>query len=328
MRTTQTVAGLRLRPFAGAADLADIARIENAEAEADGLQRRSSVEEVAARVSHASDSYDPARDLTIAEIDGRVVAIAEREVVDTTDGLREYRLDGHVDPAWRGRGIGTELLAYNERVGRELAAREGAKSPVLGSWSWESQPADAALLRGAGFEPVRWFFDMVRPHLDDIPDLALPEGLEIRPIVDRAQARDVWHADIEAFADHWGGFDHSEANLQRWLDAPTTDLSIWVVAFDGGEIAGGVINSIDEEQNAALGHRRGWLNSVFTRRRWRRRGVASALIARSLAVLRDRDQDSAALGVDADNPSGALGLYAGLGFRVDQRAIAWRKELS
>ena len=31
------------------------------------------------------------------------------------------------------------------------------------------------------------------------------------------------------------------------------DLSIWVVAFDGDEVAGGVINSIDPEQNAALG---------------------------------------------------------------------------
>ena len=71
--------------------------------------------------------------------------------------------------------------------------------------------------------------------------------------------------------------------------------------------------------------RRGWLQSVFTRRPWRRRGLATALIARSLVVLRERGQTSAALGVDADNPSGALGLYEGLGFAVDQRAIALAK---
>ena len=76
------------------------------------------------------------------------------------------------------------------------------------------------------------------------------------------------------------------------------------------------------------GVRRGWLNSVFTRRAWRRRGLARALIARSLGVLRERGQTSAALGVDADNPSGALGLYERLGFAVDQRATAWRKAFS
>jgi len=32
----------------------------------------------------------------------------------------------------------------------------------------------------------------------------------------------------------------------------------------------------------------------------------------------------AMLGVDAENPTGALGLYEGLGFSVDQRSSAWR----
>jgi mycothiol synthase len=327
MALAGTVAGLRLRPYAGEADLADIARIENAEAAEDGLQRRVSIEELASFFARSSDSFDPARDVTIAELDGRVVGVGQREIVDTTDARREYRLDGIVDPAWRGRGIGRALLTENERVARDLAGAQGASAPVLGSWSWETQPRDRALLEAAGFRPARWFFDMVRPTLDDVVEAALPEGLDLRPI-DRSLARAVWDADIEAFADHWGGFDHSEANLERWLNAPTTDLSLWVVAFDGDEIAGGVINSIDPDQNAVLGVRRGWLNSVFTRRAWRRRGLATALVARSLARLRDRDMTSAALGVDADNANGALGLYERLGFAVDQRAIAWRKELA
>jgi mycothiol synthase len=325
--SVEVLSGLRLRPYAGEADLPEIARIQNAEYEADRMPERTSVEELAADLGHPSGAFDPDRDVTLAEVDGRVVAVTRREVVDTTDGLREYRLDGAVDPAWRGRGLGTGLLADNERRARELAASEGSERPrVFGSWSGESQAADAALLERADFEAVRWFFEMARPSLDDIPEVPLPDGLELRPI-DAALARAVWDADIEAFADHWGGFDHSEENLQRWLTSPATDLSMWVVAFDGDEIAGGVVNSIDAVANEALGVRRGWLNSVFTRRAWRRRGVATALIARSLAVHRERGMDSAGLGVDANNPSGALGLYEGLGFEVDYRSTAWRKDL-
>jgi mycothiol synthase len=327
MAIVGTAAGLRLRPYAGEADLAEIARIENAEAEADGLQRRTSAEQLAAMYGHPNESFDPVRDVTLAEIDGQVVAVAQREAVDTTDGHREYRLDGVVDPVWRRRGIGRAVLAENERIARERAASEGAPAPVLGSWSWGSQPADRALLEAAGFEPARWFFDMVRPTLDDVGDIALPAGLEIRPI-DAPLARAVWDADVEAFAEHWGGFDHSEDNLQRWLDEPTTDLSLWVVAFDGDDIAGGIITSIDPAQNAALGIRRGWLNSVFTRRAWRRRGLATALVRIVLARLRERGMTSAGLGVDADNPQGALGLYERLGFVIDQRATAWRKPLA
>ncbi|HET7181470.1 MAG TPA: GNAT family N-acetyltransferase, partial [Candidatus Limnocylindrales bacterium] len=247
------------------------------------------------------------------------------EVVDTTDGFREFRLGGEVDPAYRHRGVGTALLEENLHRQRELQIVEGSSLlPVFGSWSAERQPANIALLEAAGFEPTRYFFEMVRPDLDDLPERPMPDGLEIRPI-DASLARAVWDADVEAFQDHWGGFDGSEEHLQRWLDNPNTDLSLWVVAFDGDEVAAGVLNSIDREQNAALGIQRGWLGSVFTRRAWRRRGLASALVAESFRRLRDRGMTSAGLGVDGDNPSGALGLYEGLGFAQEMRSTAWRK---
>jgi GNAT superfamily N-acetyltransferase len=322
---TSTISGLRFRPYAGEPDLPDIVRIENLEAEADALPERRSLDEMAAEFSAPNDSFDAARDVTMVEVDGRVVAVGVRESIDTTDGLREHRLNGSVDPAWRRRGIGGALLLENERQLRLVAASEhGAARRAYGSWSGETQPGDSALLEAAGYERVRWFFDMVRPNLDDVPEVEMPQGLEVRPIGPEL-AKAVWDADVDAFQDHWGGFDRSDEHLQRWLASPTTDLSIWVVAFDGDEVAGGVINTIDPSQNLALGIQRGWLSSVFTRRAWRRRGLATALIARSLALHRERGMTSAALGVDADNPSGALGLYEGMGFAANYRSAAWRK---
>ena len=325
MQRAASVPGLRLRPYAGETDLAAIARIENAEAGADRIPSHTSEERLQARYAHANEHFNPTRDVTIAEVDGRAVAVASREWVDTTDGLREYRLDGAVDPAFRGRGIGTSLLGENERLMRELAATHDTALPrIFGSWSVDTQERDSRLLTAGGFATARWFFEMTRPNLDDIPDVPMPDGLAMRPIT-RDLALQVWRADVEAFRDHWGGFDGSDDRLEQWLARPTTDLSIWVVAFDGDEVAGGVLNTIDAEENTALGLNSGWLSSVFTRRQWRRRGLARALIARSLVVLRERGISAASLGVDADNPSGALGLYEGIGFEVDFRSTAWRK---
>lgn len=320
--------GLRLRPYAGEADIPAIVAIANAENEADGIRERRTIGETAADYQHVSASFDATRDITIAEVDGRPVAVGERQWVDTNDAeLREYRVDGFVHPEWRRRGIGSALLAENERLARELAATHETPRPrFLGSWSNDQQAADIALLERNGYAVVRWFFEMVRPDLDDIPDVPLPDGLDVRAITPELYQQ-LWQADIEAFRDHWGGFDDSPQSFQRFLDMPETDPSLWVVAFDGDEIAAGVINTIYPDENEALGVQRGWLDSVFTRRPWRRRGLARALISRSLERLRERGMTSAVLGVDADNPTGALGLYESAGFVVDARSSAWRKPM-
>jgi ribosomal protein S18 acetylase RimI-like enzyme len=323
--STQIAAQVRLRPYAGESDLAELVRILNAEAEADGIERRASVEQLRASFAHPRQGFDPARDVTVAELDGRPVAYQMRDWVDTTDGLREYRLEGGVEPAARRRGIGTALLADGERRWCAYAADNPVERPLtFGSWAADSAAGARALYSGAGYSPVRYFFDMSRTGLDDAVAEQLPDGLEIRPIT-RDMALAVWRADIEAFRDHWGGFDGSDERLEEWLARPSTDLSLWKIAFDGDDVAAGILNTIDAAENEALGIRRGWLSSVFTRRPWRRRGLAHALITHSLVALRDRGMTVASLGVDADNPSGALGIYERNGFKVTYRSTAWRK---
>jgi mycothiol synthase len=283
-----------------------------------------------AHYAHPSEMSDPLRDVTLAELDGRVVGYGERSWVDTTlENFREYRNDGAVLPEWQRRGIGTALLTENIRQSRDLAAKHDSDRPRrLGSWTSDRMAGAIALMGSFGFEPARWFFEMTRPLDQPIPDLPLPEGLEIKPIsTDIDLIRRIWKADIEAFQDHWGGFDDSEESLQRWLDRPSFDPSMWVVAFDGDDVAGASINAIEQAENEALGVKRGWLHSVFTRRPYRRRGLAHALVARSLKLIKERGMDTGILGVDATNPTGALGVYERVGFSVAERSTAWRKPL-
>jgi GNAT superfamily N-acetyltransferase len=74
-----------------------------------------------------------------------------------------------------------------------------------------------------------------------------------------------------------------------------------------------------------LGVERGWLDSVFTRRPWRGRGLAHALVARSLTLLRERGMAEGILGVDAGNETGALGVYTDNGFVVSEKFTAYRR---
>lgn len=168
---------------------------------------------------------------------------------------------------------------------------------------------------------------MERSLLGSLPDVPpLPDGLEVRP-ASAELARRIWEADLDAFRDHWGGWDSSEASFHRWVESPEFQPELMVVAWEGDEVAGAVLNAVYHEENEELGISRGWLDSVFTRRPWRRRGLATALIVRSLRLLRQEGLEVAALGVDADNPSGAFGLYESAGFRAKERFTAWRKPM-
>jgi mycothiol synthase len=209
------LAGLRVRPYRGPDDLPAIVKVTNAEHEADRLPWRTTPEELAAEYGHPSEQFDPARDVRVAELDGEVVAFTDLTWVDTTDGLREYRVSGAVHPDWRRRGIGTSLLHQNETRARALAATHDTDRPkVLGLFIGEHQAGRQAIAERAGYAPVRWFFEMARP-LDEVPPMpALPEGIELRPVT-ADQMRQIFTADVEAFQDHWGGFDSSEESFQR-----------------------------------------------------------------------------------------------------------------
>jgi mycothiol synthase len=308
-------------------DAAALSELFNRGAEADGAPWRASPAEIANWMSRSNENYDPARDAVVVELDGRVIGFRDAEWVDTNDGLREYRLGGNVHPDWRRRGIGTWLLRDSEAHARRRAVEVPSDRPhFFGTWQPNTAAGALALMEREGYRPVRYFFDMARPTMDDIVEPPLPEGLEIRP-VSADQLRQLWDADVEAFRDHWGGFDASESRFVEWKGDPKFDPSLFVVAWDGGEIAGGVINEINVTENEAFGRQRGWLASVFVRRPWRRRGLARAVVARSLVVLRDRGMTSAGLGVDADNPTGALRLYEDAGFEVEDRSTAFRKPM-
>jgi ribosomal protein S18 acetylase RimI-like enzyme len=230
-------------------------------------------------------------------------------------------------PEWRRMGIGRALLHACQRRLREIAADlPAATESVFHTNSPEGDIGANEVLRREGYRPARYSYTMVRPTLDSVPEIPIPERLEVRPARPEAYRR-IFEANEEAFQDHWGYIPRTDEDFERWLGEPATDPSLWQVAWDGDEVAGMVLPFIHADENAHYHRLRGYTEDVCVRRPWRRRGLARALLARSLQALRERGMTEAALGVDVENPSGALQLYESLGYRPVQRWTVYRKAI-
>jgi mycothiol synthase len=269
-----------------------------------------------------SSALDPLRDVVLAAINGRVVAVASTERA-LRGGQPMFDVHGHLRPEYRRRGIGRALLHENVRRTREIADVHGDPYPLtVRGWVGEREAGHRALLESQGFTINRWFFMMRRPTLDDIPEASLPDGIDLRPVRPEHH-RAIFDAEFEAFRDHWQPHDYDEAEFEALYRKADIDTDLWVVAWDGDEIAGVVQNWIWPDENAQLGVKRGWLEHISVRRPWRRRGLGRAISAEALRRLRSAGMDDAMLGVDAENPTGALGLYEALGFVTAERASAY-----
>jgi mycothiol synthase len=320
------IAGLRFRPFAMDCDVAPLADLIVEADLADEDNYLPSADDLRNELEHQSGPFDPARDMLVAEVDRKLVGATIRSG-RVRAGVVQHEIDGWVRPEQRRRGIGRALLHWTEARSRE-AAREwaGSEPHAITRWVSDTQVGAVALVEAEGYRQVRYGFMMVRTLSDPIPDAPLPDGLDIRPVVEADHGR-IWDADTEAFRDHWDAGERTEEDFVGWFSTPGIDTSMWRVAWDGDEVAGSVMSMIFVEENERLGVRRGWLEHISVRRPWRRRGLAAALIADSLRELRARGLDEAALGVDAENLSGALRLYESLGFRRYRTGIAFRKAL-
>jgi GNAT superfamily N-acetyltransferase len=271
-------------------------------------------------------TFKPDRDLQGLELDGRLIGLA-RHSWRERPAVVNHRLEVYVHPEVRRRGHGTRLLEWAEaRARASVAEGEGGpldKAQQFGGGGLDTEPF-REFAAEKGYEPYRYHNEMRRSLSEPIRDAPLGAGLEVRPVRPE-QHRAIYDADEEAFRDHWDHAEPVEGDFERFFNDPNIDTSMWQVAWDGDEVAGLVINSIIPVENEETGELVGWLDSVATRRPWRGRGVASALIARSLAVLRERGMEIASLGVDVENPTGALGLYESFGFRPTRRWAFYRK---
>ena len=221
------------------------------------------------------------------------------------------------------------LVGGAARRSKHAALADSATVPSrMQSFTFGTDVGAVKLLEEAGWTRNGYGYEMVRSDLADLPEVAMPPGLEVRPIgTDEAARRRVWDAMADGFRDHRLEPEATEEDWEEFLGDVRIDPALWLVAFDGDEIAGAVLGKIDPAENAHHHRERGIVDAVFTRKQWRRRGLARALIARTLTRLRDHGMTSAYLGVDGLNPNQAMTLYGSLGFEIETEEVDWTKPL-
>ena len=244
------------------------------------------------------------------------------------DPVHDMRSMGGVHPGYRRRGIGGALLDW---------AEPGGSPAAPGSLPW---PAAVAVLLVPGrrrrgrrtVRPARLPASPLVPRDDPGPvgggRAGAATGGRRDPPAHPERSGQALLIRNEAFRDHWGSTETSAESWAHFLSSHTFRPDFSFVAYDHGEPAGVIISHEYEGVAAATGVRDLYIAIVGTRRAARKRGLASSLLTRVLADGQAAGFGTASLGVDADSPTGAVGVYERVGFTVDHTSVAQGKKLA
>lgn len=268
---------------------------------------------------------DLATDSVAVREDGRLIAIGLLDVGASLDrdGRVRCQLMGGVHPEHRRRGLGTAVLDRLETRAAALAAQRHPGSPAVLRCSGGRDPEGEAEPRGGvdvrpvldrrGYTRARSWFEMRRElrgeageGLTEVAGADLP-GVVLRSpsAADREPTR---LAHIAAFADHWGSAPIPADRWAGWWDGHTSRHEHSSIAVDAdGTVLAYVLTQEDRPGHLHVG-------LVGTRPEARGRGLARAVLARSLASGRAAGYEEAQLEVDTESLTGATRLYEAVGF--------------
>src|SRR5262249_19806071 len=197
------------------------------------------------------------------------------------------------------------------------------KEPDKKLWSYSA--ADDAALNGLleqmGYRPVRHSYRM-RIDLDGRPlEPVWPNGVSVRTLREGEERR-VYDATMASFADTWMLAVEPYENWFHWMvEEPSFDSSLWFLAESDGELAGVVIARAPENEPGV-----GWIRILGVLPEHRQKGLGQALLRHTFAEFASRGFHAVGLGVDAENPTGAVRVYERAGMHVERTNLIHEKQ--
>ncbi|MCP4308069.1 MAG: GNAT family N-acetyltransferase [bacterium] len=327
MHTPTTPAGLEVSwAPATPADAAALSELFNSIGDHDETPERLSADSM----KHELESYfTPADERTVVARNAAGAVVAYGTVFHRPTEAKEHRvyLNVYVHPESRDQGLDESITDWAVATATDVLRTEEADRRYIAAWFYKKQEDTARRYAVRGFEPVRHWWEMERylsEEIDSVPE----KGFAVVPWEDRhgEQARLVYNS---AFADHWGSTPMDSPTWRRLvLDGPAFRSKYSFVAVGEGEVIGYSANEVYPEDWEAAGRSEGWIGGLGVVQDWRKRGVATALLAHSMVAMRNDGIDAAMIGVDAASSTGAQHLYQGVGFRTKITATTWQREVS
>ena len=311
---------------ASVSDAAELSALFNSIADADDTPERLSE----TSMQHELESYfDPldGRTVVVRDDSGSIVAYAtvySRRA--EAEEMRAY-INVHVDPTWRGRELEDPLIDWGIAVGSSVLKEVAADRRFVCGWLYKKQEQMSARFAARGFTPIRHWWEM-ECLLNGRMESSKESDFEIVPWAAKYDepSRLVYNA---AFADHWGSTPMDSEQWQKQvINSPGFRRDYSFVAVGDGEIVGySACEEYPEDWHAA-GRREAWIGGLGVLREWRKRGIATALLVRSMQAMREGEIEAAMIGVDSDSPSGAQHLYSDVGFVTKITGTTWQLEVN
>ena len=260
-------------------------------------------------------------DWLIVELEGEIVGYghtlwnwSER------DGTQVYLHMGWIKPEFRARGIGTQLLAQLEARCHQKAATNGHLEHLeIAANASGTELAAQSLLSDQDYFTAFTMLDMrLEPDAIGLEHAPIPNTYELRPVLEEHHLA-IWQSIGDAY-------DSRDVDNPRFSEVPreweryfSGDPSFWFVAWEpeSHRIAAHVLARINDgtaeifEVSVGVGHRR--------------KGLARALLQRSIHALRARNISKIVIGTRLENPTQAWRLYESVGFRILKQFPRWRK---
>ncbi len=234
-----------------------------------------------------------------------------------------------VHPDYRGLGIGSALIAWQEKRARQTIAMAPEGSRVAINQEVVAQDEVAkGLFRRHRYTGIRHFWQMEISLDGAVTSPTWPKGISVRTFDLETDLESSLHTVRDSFRDHWGYVDAPfEVELAQWKHRITADEhfdpTLWFLAMDGKEIAGVALCRNKHAENPQMG----WIDIVGVRKPWRNHGLALALLRHAFGELAARGKVKVGLDVDSGSLTGATRLYERVGMHVARQTDLYEKVL-